>query len=157
MIACLRIDDRLLHGQIITKWLTQYDPDAIVIADDNVMQNDIEKMALRMAKPDEMKMSIRGVDDAIKLINNEKTKDMRLFVLVKGSAEALRIAQSVSPIDVINIGGMRGNANAKKVVAGSLKLDEEDVANIKELVGMAKEIDTRIVPSDSKQDIMKLI
>lgn len=36
MIECLQIDDRLLHGRVITKWITQYNPDAIVIADDGV-------------------------------------------------------------------------------------------------------------------------
>ena len=37
MIQCLRVDDRLLHGQVITKWITTYDPDAIVIADDKTV------------------------------------------------------------------------------------------------------------------------
>jgi len=71
MIECLRIDDRLLHGQVITKWLTRYDPDAIVIADDGVARDEIAKMALRIAKPDGMKMSIRSVEEAIGLLNSE--------------------------------------------------------------------------------------
>ena len=43
MIECLRIDERLLHGQVITKWITQYNPDAIVIADDEVAQDGISR------------------------------------------------------------------------------------------------------------------
>ena len=72
MIQCLRVDDRLLHGQVITKWITTYDPDAIVIADDKTVNDTVAKMALRVAKPAGMKMSIRSVDDAIQLFQSNK-------------------------------------------------------------------------------------
>lgn len=114
----MRIDDRLLHGQVITKWITQYDPDAIVIADDQTVNDEIAKMALKIAKPSGMKMSIRSVDDAIALLNNEKTKAMKLFVLVKDTNSAKRIVEKVSEVKTVNIGGMRNNQKEAKVLTG---------------------------------------
>lgn len=156
MIECLRIDDRLLHGQVITKWITQYDPDAIVIADDQTVNDEIAKMALKIAKPSGMKMSIRSVDDAVALLNNEKTKTMKLFVLVKDTNSAKRIVEKVSNIKTVNIGGMRNNNKDAKVLTGVIKATPQDVENIREMSSQT-EIDVRTIPSDPKKDIKELI
>lgn len=157
MIECLRIDDRLLHGQVVTKWLTQYDPEAIVIADDKTVEDEIAKMALRMAKPEGVKMSIRSVEDAIELLNNDRTKKMRIFVLVKDTGSARKIAESVSDIKRVNIGGMRNNQEGAKVLLGVIKATPLDIENIRHINSYVDEIDVRTVPSDAKKNIMDFI
>ena len=156
MIECLRIDDRLLHGQVITKWITQYDPDAIVIADDQTVNDEIAKMALKIAKPSGMKMSIRSVDDAIALLNNEKTKAMKLFVLVKDTNSAKRIVEKVSEVKTVNIGGMRNNQKEAKVLTGVIKATPMDIENIR-TISSYTEIDVRTIPSDPKKNIKEYI
>ena len=127
MIECLRIDERLLHGQVITKWITQYNPDAIVIADDEVAQDEIAKMALRIAKPDGMKMSIRSVDEAIQLVRSDRTQRMRLFVLVKDTGSAKRIVDGGSPVKTVNIGGLRSNRDGSRPIVGVIRATQEDI------------------------------
>lgn len=156
MIQCLRVDDRLLHGQVITKWITTYDPDAIVIADDKTVNDTVAKMALRVAKPAGMKMSIRSVDDAIQLFQSEKTSTMKLFVLAKDTESAKRIAEKVQ-VKTLNIGGIRCQDQNAKVIAGVVKVTDQDIENFKILNSLVEEIDIRTVPSEKKQNVMNLI
>lgn len=157
MIECLRIDDRLLHGQVITKWITRYDPDAIVIADDGVVKDEIAKMALRIAKPDGMKMSIRSVDDALVLLNNDQTKNMKLFVLVKDTISAKRIVEGVDHVKTVNIGGLRSNREGAKSIFGVIKATQEDLDIIGQIHSLVGEIDVRTVPSEENRNILEYL
>lgn len=156
MIQCLRVDDRLLHGQVITKWLTSYDPDAIVIADDTTVNDAIAKMALRVAKPEGMKMSIRSVDDAIELIGNPATALMKLFVLVKDADSALKIA-SAHKVQHLNIGGIRSQDKDAVRVSGVVKITPADLDCIRQMADIVDYIDLRTVPSEKNIDIRKFI
>ncbi len=157
MIECLRIDERLLHGQVITKWITQYNPDAIVIADDEVAQDEIAKMALRIAKPDGMKMSIRSVDDAIELVRSDRTQRMKLFVLVKDTGSAKRIVDGGSPVKTVNIGGLRSNRDGSRPIVGVIRATQEDIDTIRQIEPLVGEVDVRTVPSEEKKNILKYL
>ncbi|MBP3701962.1 MAG: PTS sugar transporter subunit IIB [Lachnospiraceae bacterium] len=157
MIECLRIDDRLLHGQVITKWITRYDPDAIVIADDGVVKDEIAKMALRIAKPDGMKMSIRSVDDALVLLNNDQTKHMKLFVLVKDTVSAKRIVEGVAHVKTVNIGGLRSSREGARSIFGVIKATQEDLDIIGQIHPLVGEIDVRTVPSEENRNILEYL
>lgn len=157
MIECLQIDDRLLHGRVITKWITQYNPDAIVIADDGVARDEIAKMALRIAKPDGMKMSIRSVEDAISLLKNEKTRDMRLFVMVKDSENAEAIVSATGDVRTVNVGGMVRNREGSKPIIGAIRMTDKDKDVIKRIYSLVDEIDIRTMPSDEKKNILKYL
>ena len=157
MIQCVRVDDRFLHGQVITKWLTNYDPDAIVIADDKTAEDAISKMAIKVAKPEGMKLTIRNVEDAIELMKNEKTQNMKLFVLVKTTESAKRLVEAGLEIDCINIGGIRNSSKDARELAGVVRVTETDIKNLKYLVSKVREIDIRTVPSEKKVDVTKLI
>jgi len=157
MIQCLRIDDRFLHGQVITKWLTIYNPDAIVIADDKMVDDAISKMALRVAKPEGMKLTIRNIEDAIELMKNERTQQMKLFVLVKTTESARKLVEAGLEIDCVNIGGIRNTSKDAKVLAGVVRVTGEDINNLKAIANKVREIDIRTVPSEKKVDVIKLI
>ena len=113
-------------------------------------------MALRVAKPAGMKMSIRSVDDAIQLFQSEKTSTMKLFVLAKDTESAKRIAEKVQ-VKTLNIGGIRCQDQNAKVIAGVVKVTDQDIENIKILNSLVEEIDIRTVPSEKKQNVMNLI
>ena len=79
MVTMLRVDDRLLHGQVAFSWINQTNPDAILIANDGVINDEITKLAIKMAKPAGVKMAIKSLKDGIDLINNPKNKQYENF------------------------------------------------------------------------------
>ena len=95
MIKALRVDERLVHGQIAMVWSKELKLQGLVIANDEVASNETQKMALQMAVPSTVKSIIKDVDSAIKLLQNPKASEMNLMVLVKTVEDALKIAREV--------------------------------------------------------------
>lgn len=157
MIDFLRIDDRLLHGQVVVKWINLVQPDAIVVANDEVVKNEISKLALKMAKPEGVKLAIKSIDDAVALLNNEKTQNMKLFVVVKNAYDAKLLAERVNDINIVNIGGMSNKKEGGKMVLSNIYMNQEDIDYIKETMKYVKEVDVRAVPSSPKKDFLDCI
>ena len=64
MIQLLRVDHRLLHGQVVFSWCGQLNPNCILIANDAAATDDVRKAALRLGKPNNAKLVIKTVDDS---------------------------------------------------------------------------------------------
>ena len=102
MIAQLRVDDRLIHGQVALVWTKELDTPGIVVANDNAANNEMVQMTLKMATPTGKKLLIRNVDDAIKVFNNPKGAKMRIFALTNNVQDALKIAKNVKDIEAVS-------------------------------------------------------
>lgn len=96
MIKAVRIDERLIHGQVAMTWTKSLNLTGLVVASDEAATNDIQKMTLKMAAPSNVKVIIKTVDDAIHLLKDPRAKDMRLMVLVPNVKDAVKVAGSVA-------------------------------------------------------------
>lgn len=157
MIDFLRVDDRLLHGQVVVKWINLTQPDAIVVANDEVMKNEISKLALKMAKPEGMKLAIKSIAGAVELINNPQTANMKLFVVVKNAGDARRIVEQTKNVNVVNIGGMSNKKEGGKMILSNVYINQEDIEHVKALIDNVNELDVRVVPSSPKKDFLSCI
>ena len=128
MIIQIRVDDRLIHGQIAVVWSKQFNTTHMVVANDKAAANEVQQMALKMATPSGIKVLIRSVDDAIKIFNNPKSEKVKMFVLTNSVRDALKIALNcdVQSINVANVG--RFDSSDKKI-----KLNSDVVCNPEEL------------------------
>ena len=158
MVVILRVDDRLLHGQVAFSWLNLLGPDAIVIANDEVMTNEIQKTAIKMAKPTGVKMSIRSLKGGIDLINDERVRDLKLFVVVKTTEDALALINSIHEhISLVNIGGLSNRTKGNNKIVKGVYLSDQDISNVKEIMKKVDKVDVRIVPTDPNKNIATLI
>ena len=92
MIKQLRIDERLIHGQIATQWSKALDVDMICVANDAVAANAIAKSALMMACPPGRKANIRGVDETIRLLQDPRAEKLKIMLIVDNPADAYKCA-----------------------------------------------------------------
>lgn len=81
MIQLLRVDHRLLHGQVVFSWCGQLNPNCILIANDAAATDDVRKAALRLGKPNNVKLVIKTVEDSIAAINEGKTDKYSLMIV----------------------------------------------------------------------------
>lgn len=103
MIVEIRVDDRLIHGQVALVWTKKLNAQAIVVANDKASMDNIQQMTLKMATPDSIKLAIKSLADCVTLVNNPKAANMRIFVLVNCVQDALFLSQHIRDIERINI------------------------------------------------------
>lgn len=156
MVNLMRIDERLLHGQVAVTWVSNVNASSILIANDEVMENEMAKMALKMAKPSGMKLAIRSIDDAAALLNDPRSQSIGIFVIVKTIADAVRLCQKTDQIKKVNIGGIK-KREGSKLIAAAVHVNDEDIENLKILGGLVDSVEFRMVPSDSAKKLEDVI
>lgn len=156
MVELLRVDDRLLHGQVATTWTNAIAPEAILVANDEAAKNEMSRLALKMAKPAGVKLAIKTVEDGIALLNNPRSKGIKIFVIVRTIHDALTLVQHTDQIRKVNVGGVKKKEGGKMVAAG-IFLTQEEIDDLKEMRTCVDEIELRMVPSEAKHDINKIL
>ena len=109
MIIQLRIDDRLIHGEVVAMWLGYTNADVVCVADDATATNAMLKMAMSLAKPAGIDMPILTVDDAISYLNENADSKRRIFAVTQNVQNAVKIAQGVEALKDVNAGAMRAS------------------------------------------------
>lgn len=155
MIQLVRIDDRLLHGQVAYSWKAALSYEAIVIANDNASADPIRKSALQLAKPDGVRIAIRSVDDAITLLKNEKIKALKVFVIVDNPQDALRIYKGIDETPGLNIGGVQSQ-DGRTELTQAVYFNESELEALDEIAERKINVSVKLVPSDSPQNYLNL-
>jgi len=156
MIKLLRVDHRLLHGQVAFSWTSFLQADCILIASDNVVNDQLRLTTIKLAKPSGVKLVIKNIEDSIKALKEGKTDKYRLFIVVESVGDAARMARAVKTIKRINLGGTRPKENTISV-SKVVHLTEEEISIVNELSNAGVEVEVRQVPNDSKVNAVDLI
>lgn len=96
MIKLLRVDHRLLHGQVAFSWTTNLGADCILIANDGIMHDDLRKTTVKLSKPAGTKLVIKNIEDSIAAINSGVTDKYKLFIVVESPKERHYIGGALS-------------------------------------------------------------
>ena len=138
MIRSLRIDERLIHGQVAMTWAKSLNLTGLVVASDEAAGNEIQKMTLKMAAPSNIKTIIQTVDGAIGTLLDPRSASMSLMVITPTVKDAVKIARALpEQIEMVNVGnaGKMNQTTAKKVMLTKETLLTEDEINaLRELV-----------------------
>jgi fructoselysine and glucoselysine-specific PTS system IIB component len=156
MIKLTRIDDRLVHGQVDFTWTPELDLTCLLIANDKVAKDDFMKMTLELAKPAGTKLLIKSLKDAAVFLNDERSKGMKILLLVNSVKDASEMVSEVPEINSINFGGLRMKDNAR-LISKAVAVDDADIIFIKELLKKGIELEIRQLPTDSKKMVEELI
>jgi PTS system mannose-specific IIB component len=156
-IALVRVDNRLVHGQILEAWVPYTRSSIIVIVDDQVAGDLFRETVIRMAVPREVELIISNVEDFAKnytySVGQGKKKAIVLFSSI---GDALRAYQGGFVFDRLNIGNVYSEECLKQC-SPSVMLDAEDVKTIRTFVEEGVQIDVRCVPREKPIDIRKML
>lgn len=152
MIEFLRVDHRLLHGQVAVSWFNALDVNTIFVVNDDVAKDDFRKSAIRLAKPESAKLVMKSVDDAIQAINSGVTDKYKLFIVAESVGDAAKLIEGTGDkIKVLNLGGTKkreGTTNFSKAV--NLTSEEVDQAHALQQKGV--DVFIQQVPSERKEE-----
>lgn len=156
MIKHMRIDNRLIHGQVAVAWQKYINANAIIVCNDKVAADPIQKMALPLAARGSKVLVFSHAE----LLQYEKDHpDESLFVIAKFPSDALEILQSGAKVDSLNVGNAAPIAGTKYVmVTKSIAATQEDAGvyrKISELYG--GKLTSQIMPMNEPQDFLGLL
>ncbi len=152
----MRIDNRLVHGQILEAWVPYVEAGCIVVVDDHVASDFFRETVIKMAVPREIEVIITSVEEFSRNSPSEPDNNKRTIVLFSDIADALRAFKLGFKFDKLNIGNIH-NENCVTQCSPSVLLGLNDIEYIEELISVGVKIDMRRIPREKPQDVQNML
>ncbi|AKA10903.1 PTS system mannose/fructose/N-acetylgalactosamine-transporter subunit IIB [Mannheimia haemolytica] len=155
MICFSRIDDRLIHGQVVTTWVNLHRIEQIIVLNDAVAADPTQKQILTMAAPQGIKVVAFGIEKFGEVL--QKTQiTRRTMLLFTNSIDVLRTVELGVSIDKLNVGGMRYQARREQL-SKAVSVTPEERQAFKTLLEKGVEVTVQMVPNDEKLNLQEII
>ena len=154
-IALYRIDDRLVHGQVMTAWARIFNIAKIIVVDDATAKNAFLCDVMKMAVPSGCSVQILSVADAVPVLQASEKSDDKTIVLVKAPIALRALIDQGIVIKEINVGNV-GAGPGRKAVMRSTQLTKDEFDT---LVGMSAQgihIYFQMLPEAKSMELDKL-
>ena len=148
-VALIRVDNRLVHGQVLEAWLPALDAHGIFVADDEAASNVLARSAMALAIPPKVTFQVEKVASAAELLRPGGTgaSGVRTLLLVRDVRDAVALRELGVPIPRLNVGNVHF-ANGRRQVAPSVYLDPAEMEALARLAAGGTEVEVRAVPSE---------
>lgn len=155
MIKLVRVDHRLLHGQVAVSWFNSLGANTILVANDAVANDDFRKSAIRLAKPDKAKLVMKSIDDSIKAIKSGATDKYKMLIVVESVADAEKLIKGTQDsIKTLNLGETKAGENTVNY-SKTINLTHEDEEILVQLQQSDVDIYIQQVPNEDRQEFVK--
>ena len=158
MIVCLRIDERLIHGQVAMTWSKELKIDGLVVANDDAAGNELQKMTLKMAAPEGIKCIIKSVKDVTNILDDPRSENMRLMVLVSNIKDAVTLCKRYKNIGIVNIGNAGKMSQGDKThLSKEVHLTDDEIQALRDLIEIYPNTFLQGTPSMEKKTALSLL
>ena len=154
-IQLLRIDDRLIHGQVVVGWVKALNIQRLVVVNDAIANNNMQKTLMEMAVPSGLKVSFFSVADAALKCRADSGQEKTLL-LFASPKDVLSFLEQGGSITSINVGGMHF-CEGKQQVSKTVCVSPEDIGALVALRKRGVELEVRAVPGDPREPLEKFI
>lgn len=156
IIKNVRIEERLIHGQVATVWLSHLSPDRIIIIDNETSTSDLQKKMLRIACPREIKLSIFSVARALEKLAEKPYEGEKVFILFKDPENLKEFIDGGFNLISVNVGNMAGKQGAKQIKK-AVSVTENQYKIFMELAGKGLDFTAKMVPNDPDVNFLELL
>ncbi|MDA8131138.1 MAG: PTS sugar transporter subunit IIB [Elusimicrobia bacterium] len=157
MIILYRVDDRLVHGQVVEGWVPLLKAEELAVVSDEIAADEMRQTIMRFATPEGVDLKIMTVADAETYLPEAEKSGRRVLLLLPGLAEAVALSKNGVKMPSLNIGGMHYSAGKNLSIGKAIFLNEADCAALRELSAAGIQIEGRGVPSDKPLNLMEAI
>jgi mannose/fructose/sorbose-specific phosphotransferase system IIB component len=151
-LVMIRIDDRLIHGQVVVGWGSVVKPDRILLSSDEVATVEWQRTIYLSAVPEPLAASVLTLDDTVKALANRQFADEKVLLLVDSPKSIVYLVENGVDIKEVNVGGMHFKPG-KNQISPFIFVDSEDIANFRILCEKGIKLEGRDVPTRSPVDI----
>ena len=154
-IVFTRIDDRLIHGQVMTAWIQYTSATEVVVVDDGVAKDTFMSMIMKSSMPAKIKLTILGIQDACKYLK-EDSKNEKIFILVKTPMVIVNLIENGVSIKSVGIGGMGAKPDRQQLYR-NIAASEEERTFLKKLIDLGTNVFIQVITDDKPIDLGKVI
>lgn len=155
-LVLVRIDDRLVHGQVVVGWGNVLQPDRILLCNDQVASSQWERELYTSGASDDVPIEVLSVQETAESLSRNRFNDERLLLIVESPKDVLRLLDMKVPITEVNVGGMHYRPGRKQV-APYIFVDEQERRWFQELHARHIALVGQDVPTGRKLDVAKLL
>ena len=155
-VVLTRIDDRLIHGQVMTSWLNFTSANKIMVIDDQTAADPFMKTVLKNAVPGNVGLGVFTVQKAVARLKKGFKPDDKVIILVKYPKTVLMLIKRGIQFGHLNIGGMGAGSGREKFYK-TISASEEEREILKKIVDSGCRTEIQIIAEDAKVDVAKLL
>jgi mannose/fructose/N-acetylgalactosamine-specific phosphotransferase system component IIB len=148
----LRVDDRLVHGQVIAGWVRPLGIHSIILASDRLSRDEWACSAYRLAIPDGIDFSCYTIEECVKNTNTENKR--RVMVLVESVREASQLVKKGITIKEVNVGGLSYREGTREI-APYIYLSTDDIESVVYLHSVGIKVTGKQLPNSAAVDVVK--
>lgn len=146
-LKLVRVDDRLIHGQVVAIWLKALGARRIVIVDDRTAADEFLREILELAAPPGVPVEVHDVERGTQRVRDLAAAPEPIFVLMRSPLTAVRLREAGVEFPLLNVGGM-GAGPGRKVLYRNISASPEEIEAMRRLEEMGTTVELRIVEND---------
>ncbi|MDD9312522.1 PTS N-acetylgalactosamine transporter subunit IIB [Cytobacillus firmus] len=154
-ILLTRIDNRLVHGQVGVTWVNHLGANLIVVANDEVAEDEVQQDLMEMVVPEAIGVRFFSIQTTADIIH-DASEDQNIFLVSKTPQDVLRLVEGGVPIDKVNIGNMH-YSEGKTQIYSTVSIDAADKEAFRKLKNHGVKLEVRRVPDERPDDIYKFL
>lgn len=155
-IVATRIDGRLIHGQVANLWTTKLNISRIMVVDEDIVNSDLEKTALKLATPAGIKLSVLTIDKAATNILAGRYDSQRLLIVAKRPKTFLGLMNKGVTLTELNVGNMSQTPETRSVTR-SINVVDEDIQDFDAIQAKGTHLIAQMVAGDTPADFIPLL
>lgn len=144
-IVLARVDDRLIHGEVVSVWTPSLSVNRIVVADDKVAADKFNSRVIKALAPTGVKVNVYTVEEASEKMQLEEKKGEKVMVLAKTPLTFETMIDKGVDIKRVNLGGM-GIRDSRTPFIKNVACDPEERASIKRMIDNGIDVYYQLVP-----------
>jgi PTS system mannose-specific IIB component len=146
-LKLVRVDDRLIHGQVVAIWLKSLGANRIVIVDDRTARDDFLREVLELAAPRGVPVEVHDLAAGTERVRELASDPEPVFVIMRSPVTALRMREAGVEFPLLNVGGI-GAGPGRKPLYRSISASPEELEAMRRLEELGTRVELRIVESD---------
>ena len=155
-VTHIRMDNRLIHGQILVSWNSALNIDHLIVTNDKVAEDPMQVTLLKAVTPIGVKVSVLPIKECVEYCLSPEAEEENIFVITKFPEDGLALIENGLSIDTLNLGNQAFVRGAKKL-SNSVYLTEEGVKALKKIHEKGINLTCRMLPKDSKSEFWPVI
>lgn len=150
-VVLARVDDRLIHGEVVSVWTPTLSANRIIVADDSVAADKFNSRVIKALAPAGVKVNVFTVDEAAERLKRDAIPGEKIIVLAKTPITFERIIDAGVEIDSVNLGGM-GIREDRVPFIKNVACNEKEKTSVKNMLDKKVNVYYQLVPEQQVID-----